>query len=233
MSFVRHRRAVGLGLMLMSVSAGYVDSLSYRFLGQVFTSAMTGNVALMGLSLGQGDVIAALRSLTAFSGFVFGLVIGALILRRGSSRPALLAAVLLEALLLSGFGAFWRMRGAEAGLYGLIGLAAIAMGVQSAVAHRFGMPGVSTTYFTGTTTNIVFSLVAPGTGPLPAAPRRVAWPVLAFLSYVSGAGLSGWYTAGLSAPNLPLALPFLPCAATIILAALVAIAGPRGPTGNA
>ena len=36
------------------------------------------------------------------------------------------------------------------------------MGVQSAAAHRIGVPGITTTYFTGTLTNIVFGAVGRG-----------------------------------------------------------------------
>ena len=136
-----------------------MDILSYRFLGQVFTSAMTGNVALLGLGVGQGNVGAAVRNMTAFACFVAGLVVGAAVMRNGASRGRPIAAALIEAGLLGLFAVFWHLRGVEAALYGLIGLSAVAMGVQSAIAHRIGMPGISTTYFTGTMTGIVFGLV--------------------------------------------------------------------------
>ena len=64
------------------------------------------------------------------------------------------------------------------------------MGMQSAVAHRVGVPGITTTYFTGTLTGIVMGSI----GGTPAAegqsrrPRRLQWPVLAFLAYVAARG---------------------------------------------
>src|SRR4051812_20282706 len=47
------RASVGVQLAFMSFASGYTDILSYRELGQVFTSAMTGNIALLGLDLGK------------------------------------------------------------------------------------------------------------------------------------------------------------------------------------
>lgn len=219
------RRIIGVGLMLMSFSSGCVDILSYRFLGQVFTSAMTGNVALMGLDLGQRDFGAASRNMTALASFLAGLAAGAGLLRNGAARPALLLTLGLETLLLLCFGALWRLHGVEVGVYILIGLSAVAMGAQTAVAYRVGMPGISTTYFTGTLTGIVFGLIAPDTARPRRAPRRVAWPLLAFLAYATGAAIAGWYAAGHAAPDLPIGLPLLPCAATVVLAGLIAVVG--------
>ncbi len=220
---MKEQRSIGAGLALMSFSSGCVDILSYRFLGQVFTSAMTGNIALMGLDLGQGDLLAALRNMTAFAGFVAGLLTGALILRHGASRKRLLAAVLIEATLLLLFALGWHARGVDSALYALIGISAIAMGVQSAAVHRIGMPSVTTTYFTGTLTGIVFGLVGSPTSPHSPV-RRTFWPVTAFLSYVCGAAAAGWYTAGRTALDLPIGLPLLPCIAALGLAVLIALA---------
>ena len=47
---------VGVLLMLTSFASGCTEILSYRQPGQVFTSAMTDNAALLGLDLGQGNI---------------------------------------------------------------------------------------------------------------------------------------------------------------------------------
>jgi Protein of unknown function (DUF1275) len=67
-----HADFADLGLALLGFASGSMDALAFFNLGQVFPSAMTGNTALLGLALGQGDVIAALRSLIAFAGFLAG-----------------------------------------------------------------------------------------------------------------------------------------------------------------
>jgi uncharacterized membrane protein YoaK (UPF0700 family) len=185
---------IGAGLMLMSFGSGCMDILSYRFLGHVFTSAMTGNVALMGLDIGQGYLHEATHNLAAFVCFLGGLVLGAVLLRDNDARRGLRHAVAGETVLLIAFAVAWPLRIAES-VYGLIGISAVAMGIQSAVAQRMGVAGVTTTYFTGTLTAIVFGLLgrpAAEVHPL----RRVKWPLLAFLAYIVGACFGGGLTAG-------------------------------------
>ena len=46
-----------------------------------------------------------------------------------------------------------------AATYGLIGLAGVSMGAQSGLASRLNVPGVSTTYITGTWTALSLALV--------------------------------------------------------------------------
>src|ERR1700757_4452207 len=62
-----HADFADAGLALLGFASGNMDALAFFNLGQVFPSAMTGNTALLGLALGQGDVIAALRPLIAFA----------------------------------------------------------------------------------------------------------------------------------------------------------------------
>lgn len=235
--------AVSLGVLLalMSVGAGCMDVLSYRALGRVFTSAMTGNAALLGLGLGQGDLPATSRNVAALAGFLIGLAAGAAVLRghrggsgwSGAMTRALLLALLLEEALLVAFAVAWHLGAGPSSdglLYGLIALSAVAMGVQSAVAHRVGVAGVTTTYITGTLTSIVVGAV--GRGPPPASverpPRRVRWvPAFAFLAYVMGAALTGLlllHPGPMLASAPAVALPALP-AAVIALVLIVAAVG--------
>ena len=69
------------------------------------------------------------------------------------------------------------------------------MGMQSAAAHTIGIPGITTTYFTGTMTNIVVDAVGrtvPRESASVAPHRRMRWPVGAFISYVTGAAITGF-----------------------------------------
>jgi uncharacterized membrane protein YoaK (UPF0700 family) len=66
-------------LVLLSAAAGCVDAVSYLGLGHIFTANMTGNTVLLGLSLGQADWHAALRSGVALVGFIFGVAVGTVI----------------------------------------------------------------------------------------------------------------------------------------------------------
>ena len=52
-----------VGLALLGFASGCMDALAFFNLGEVFPSAMTGNTALLGLALGQGDADRCLASL--------------------------------------------------------------------------------------------------------------------------------------------------------------------------
>lgn len=215
------RKPIAAGLMLVSTGSGYLDVFCYHFLGEVFPSAMTGNLALLGRGLGEGDLAAATRNACAFGGFFGGVLVGAMMLRRSPGKGRFLVTLTLQAAVLLGFALLWERHAEGALRFGLIGAAAVGMGLQSAVAHRIGVHAVSTTYFTGTTTNIAFGLVSPDKPDQPALTRFI-WPVLALVSYVAGAALSGWDIAGRLLPNVPIGLPTLPLATTIILAVIIA-----------
>src|SRR3989449_11780262 len=63
-------------LLVLTWAAGSVDAISYLGLGHVFTAMMTGNTVLLGLAIGQGQVLAALRSVIALAGFCLGAAVG-------------------------------------------------------------------------------------------------------------------------------------------------------------
>ena len=69
----RHRRGYP-PLPYCSFAAGSMDAIGFLTLGNVFTSAMSGNAILLGLALGQGRISAATHSLAAFVGYVVGVV---------------------------------------------------------------------------------------------------------------------------------------------------------------
>ena len=143
-------------LCLLAWAAGIVDAVSYLGLGRVFTAMMTGNTVLLALAIGQGESMAILRSALALAGFSVGAATGAFIVSRGRSRdewpPSVTAAFAFEALLLAGFTAVWHVAGSTltTGTTNLlIVLSGLAMGVQAAAVRHLGIPGVATTYLTG------------------------------------------------------------------------------------
>src|SRR5258706_2316803 len=68
-----------LGLALLSFASGATDVLAFIKLGHLFTSAMTGNTALLAIALGQGHLAAAGRSLTALLGFALGVALATVV----------------------------------------------------------------------------------------------------------------------------------------------------------
>lgn len=151
-------------VVVLTWAAGGVDALSYLGLGHVFTANMTGNAVLLGLSIGQGQGMAALRSMIALAGFVIGIAAAAIIMERSSQQGewprAVTWAIAVEWVILIVFTAGWHMALPKGGpLYFLILLSAVAMGIQSAAMRQLKVPGIATTYITGTLTAMVADFV--------------------------------------------------------------------------
>lgn len=158
-------------LVALTLTSGYVDAVSYLGLGAVFTSNMTGNTVLLGLALAQSRGLEAQRSGVALLGFVVGVAIGAPIVRRAGKDEwprAVTVAFVIEFVVLLALAIWGALLGrGPVGLavYPLIALAAIAMGLQSVAVRELGVPGVVTTYITGTWVSFIAEVVALLTPP--------------------------------------------------------------------
>jgi uncharacterized membrane protein YoaK (UPF0700 family) len=64
-----------LGLALLGLASGSTDVMAFLTLGNIFTSAMTGNTALLAIWFGQGRLLSALLSFLALVGFMFGVTV--------------------------------------------------------------------------------------------------------------------------------------------------------------
>lgn len=195
-------------LGVLAAAAGVLDAATYLGLGHVFTANMTGNTVLLGVALAQSDGGGALRAAAALVAYCGGVALGVLVgatVRRPSwahaSRPALpLELAALAALLVGWLAIGTAPTGAR---YGLIAIAAVAMGLQSAVARAAGPSGVATTYMTGTLTNAVGRAVGalrwggeadeqgsePGRGSLPGA----VWAVYALAAAAGAFAQQAWH----------------------------------------
>ena len=149
-----HRAA---GVIALTACAAATDALSYLGLGHVFPANMTGNTVLLGLGVASHDYAGAYRSATALGAYVVAaFAVGFAMGARAASRH-LRGGLGAELALLSAAAGWWlSLGGAPAGAvrYGLIGLAGAAMGTQSAVARELKVPGIATTYLTGTWTTL-------------------------------------------------------------------------------
>jgi uncharacterized membrane protein YoaK (UPF0700 family) len=134
-------------------------------LGQVFASAMTGNTALLGIAISEGNLLAASKPFTPLFGFVIGAAFASAIYSPGvpaTRQPVVLRTLLLiEIGCLGAFAIIWQMadnptKGVT--LYGLILLCSIGMGIQGIAAKNINVPGVSTIVFTSTLAGIVLSV---------------------------------------------------------------------------
>jgi uncharacterized membrane protein YoaK (UPF0700 family) len=187
-----------LGLALLALASGSTDVMAFLTLGNIFTSAMTGNMALLAIAVGQGRLISALLSFLALVGFVFGVVVATTIYDPGksSARAVLRPLVTLEIACLAGFAVAWYVvdRSLEStGLDALILLSATAMGIQGVIARHINAPGINTIVFTSTLVAIVMSVTGALARPSLHPPVRIrtARQIGIFLAY----GLGGLLAA--------------------------------------
>jgi uncharacterized membrane protein YoaK (UPF0700 family) len=209
----------------LTFGSGAADVASFTRLGSVFTSVMTGNIVLWGLSVARGSLTLASHTAVAVGGYVAGVAVGTWVghgaraASPGSSDaegvlPGYVLWVLLgELTMLAGFAVGWEISGASpAGWaqFSLLATLAAAMGMQSSAVKDMGLTEVSTTYLTGTLTGLVSSLVSPGQDT-PHGIRRFG----VLIGLVAGASLSGLFVAT-AADGVP-ALPLVALITTLVL----------------
>ncbi|NYD43260.1 DUF1275 family protein [Nocardioides panaciterrulae] len=204
---VRRRHAL---VVTLTFATGSADAMGFLALGGAFSSVMTGNMVLLGLSAGAADAQLALTSGAAILAFVVGLLVGAHL--AGSPRAddpvwprRVTRALLVELGVLLAYLAGWEVsqghRSEHVALV-LLMLSAVALGIQSSAVQRFGVNGLSSTYLTGTLTNFIGDLAArrPPTSWLPRGQ--------VLLALMSGAAVSALTTV--HAPRLAPMLCVLP-----------------------
>ncbi|HUZ71429.1 MAG TPA: YoaK family protein [Stellaceae bacterium] len=208
----RHDR--GIALALLSFTAGSMDAVAFLMLGNVFTSAMSGNTVLLGVALGQGRMAAASHSIAAFIGYVAG-VAGAVVPLAAPAR-GIERTLVVETLFLAAFAGLWAASGGPAHppvVYGLIILSAIAMGLQGAVGRSIRVPGIPTVVFTSTLTAIVAALAERVLArERPVVTTLTRRQIETFLVYLASAALTGFAVF-----RWRDGVPFVPLAAVLAL----------------
>ncbi len=171
------RRRHTLVVMLTFVT-GCADATGFLALGGAFSSVMTGNMVLLGLSAGHTEAALAINSGSAIISYIVGVLLGAHIAGAAvSSDPVwprqVTRALTAESVILLVFLLVWEVtlghRSPDAAL-GLLMIAASALGIQSSAIQRFGVSGLSSTYLTGTLTTLIGAVAAQSATHL--APER-------------------------------------------------------------
>ncbi len=190
-------------MLLLTVTTGVVDAVSYLGLGHVFVANMTGNVVFLGFALAGAPGLSAPASLVSLAAFLAGALAGGRLAGRAAAhrgrllalatgvQTALTAAAAATAALVGGGGAGgaggWVAGGGDA-QYPLIVLLGLGMGLQNAVARRLGVPDLTTTVLTLTLTGLAAdSTAAGGTAPRPG--RRLLSALAMLLGGLAGAAL--------------------------------------------
>jgi uncharacterized membrane protein YoaK (UPF0700 family) len=221
--------------VLLTFASGASDVASFTRLGNVFTSVMTGNMVIFGLSLARGSVSLASHTAVAVAGYVAGVAGGTRVMWYHAARDGgsgdhagewplrITLTLLIELILFAAVAAGWELTGSRptgATQFVVLVLAACAMGIQSAAVNQMGLSNVSTTYLTGTLTGLVSAIARPGGKPT--GRRRPG----VLLGLVAGAVLAGTFLA-----TVPAVVPLLPLLAVAVAVTLGSgRARPRGTT---
>jgi uncharacterized membrane protein YoaK (UPF0700 family) len=151
-------------VVLLTITSGAVNAVSFLALGKVFSSVITGNLVLLGVAATTHSSVEAIHASLAIAGYVAGVLIGAPLAARrshqGGTWPASVTATLAaELVVLAGFSVGWELsdgsphHGAQ---LALLIVAAAAMGMQSSAVHRLGR--MSSTYLTSTLVAVLTGL---------------------------------------------------------------------------
>lgn len=212
-------------LLLLAAASGSADGWSYFGLAHAFVANMTGNTVLLGIAVFHlhGDFV---HPLIAICGYVAGTAAATLIARNvpeGATwaRPVSWA-LFVEAVLLMAAEAAWVAMGqtlpprtADA----LLALVALAIGVQSGAMVQLRVPGVVTTYITGTWTTLTngLTLLAARQPRVVRQQKRLEERFLlqatVLAAYLASAILTGW-----AFRHAPAVLGWIPTAAVLLAA---------------
>jgi len=214
-------RGRGAATVALAVTSGATDAIGYLVLGHVFTSAMTGNLVLLGISLGHRNGIRAGRVIVSLASFTVGCAVGARV--AGEPRPedsvwptSVTRALALEAGLFICYAAEWWVSGGHpsvAAKAALLGTGAVALGIQGATMQRFGVAGLNTTFFSGALMKFVTGLA---TGE---RFRDVAHQLLLLVGLVTGGAITALVV--LHSPEFAPVMQLVPISVALVLAAIV------------
>jgi uncharacterized membrane protein YoaK (UPF0700 family) len=146
-------------LLLLTFSSGAVDAICFLALGKVFTAFMTGNFVFLGLRIGGAPGPHLSSVLIAMGAFAAGVLLATRLVARTRGAgvwPRRVTLVLgLSVIAHLAFLALWLTVGGRPSLSSansLLGISALAMGLQTAAVFSLGLQGVFTTAATATFT---------------------------------------------------------------------------------
>ena len=157
-------------LLTLAITSGSSDGWSYMGLGHAFVANMTGNTVLLGIAT-FGERLNLLPPLISLVCYAAGVAIGSLVTRKVKQSSiwskSISLVLFFEFLLLVAAEATWIRSGGRPNPMTkalLLGDVATAIGLQSGAMLPLKLPGIITTYITGTWTTLVSGLVLMGSG---------------------------------------------------------------------
>ena len=185
-------------LLALTLVTGVIDAISLLALGRVFVANMTGNVVVTGFAIAGVPEFSLVTSLVVLATFLIGAAVGGYLAQRIDQRGTLLrAAVLIEWVLLAALPRHGARRAPVVGSLWTVttaALAAVAMGVQNAVARRIAVPDLNTAVVSMSMTGLAADYAH---STREAVLRRASAVVSLLVGAVLGAAIVG--TAGVAA----------------------------------
>jgi uncharacterized membrane protein YoaK (UPF0700 family) len=185
------RHPLTRALLVLTLTTGLVDAVSYLGLGRVFTANMTGNIVLLGFGIAGSGGLPIVAPLVSLGSFLVGAAGGGILAKRIEARhPEHIARALGFEVTLIGMAAVVAavvdVRPAALSSDVVIAMLALAMGVRNATVRRLGVPDLTTTVLTMTLTGLAAdSPVAGGSGK--GSARRIAAVTAMLAGAVMGA----------------------------------------------
>jgi uncharacterized membrane protein YoaK (UPF0700 family) len=209
-------------VIVLALTTGAVDAVTFLRLGKVFSSVITGNLALLGVAAGKQDVGLAENAGFALAGYALGVLLGGALagtaVKGQPVWPRRVTATLAgELLLLGGFSGGWLALGGHPSggpRLALLAVVAAGMGAQSTAVRRLGQ--MSTTYLTSTLTGLLEALAV---RRWPTAARRSTGILVAFV-----VGAAAGSTAALREPALVPVAVMVPIV-VVVICSLPALVG--------
>lgn len=225
-------------LFLLAMCAGASDGWSFLGFGEVFVANMTGNMVLMGISIFRphsnffhtlamlnGQVVHPALALTSYA---VGVAIASYVTGKGAPRlqnviwtRSVTRLLAVETVLALGVEWAWfaNRGGAHVPKEALMAVLALCMGLQSGAMLQLRVPGVVTTYISGTLTLMVQGLTRLAAGER-LSPRvrkaeyeeRLVVQAITLAVYLLSAVMTGWIF--MEAPRWVGIFPVL-CLATV------------------
>src|ERR1700678_3135546 len=216
-----------LRLVVLAASAGSADGWSFFGLGHAFVANMTGNTVLLGFAVFQNHG-ALLHPAIALGSYATGALMGSFLtgdVGPNNGWPKRTSWVLMiEALLLLSAEAGWiavqRHANHSPNLMLLLATVAVAIGIQSGTMVQLKIPGIVTTYITGTWTTMLGGLVRLARHEKQEVPgqeveleKRLGLQAAVLSVYFLSAVLTGWLFR-----HAPLAVGVLPGLSVLLVA---------------
>jgi uncharacterized membrane protein YoaK (UPF0700 family) len=143
-------------VVVLTLTTGALDGVTFLRLGNVFSSVITGNLALLGVAAGERHGGLAVNGGLALGSYAYGVMVGRTFAGTPTKGqpvwpPQVTRTLAVEFVVLIGFSVGWLLTaGHPAGgdRLALLAVGAVAMGMQSTGVRRLGP--MSTTYLTST-----------------------------------------------------------------------------------